>query len=287
MRRRLTRNAYRRRVIAFAAVIFASIALISTGFATWMMSSNAKSENNGNVNVGIIENANLEFTKIELYKNEEYYDATTFEYKVRETLVTTLDTDLAGFTFTFEPKLSDVSGRVHYGESEFGPESMTMKIKGVIGPVDILKNVTITFDVPAGVLEAVNHGYIVLPNVVNTPAVLTLGNGLEFVDGSTTDLQFEYEIAFEWGTAFNGMNPGLYFDQDATGVTVSADQIQKDLLYLRAYVYGYSGELDTIYANYENGTINETQFTAQIEALQADASNAAPDFTLTIIGNIK
>ena len=62
---------------------------------------------------------------------------------------------------------------------------------------------------------------------------------------------------------------------------------QKDLLYLRAYVYGYSGELDTIYANYENGTINEAQFTAQIEALQADASNAAPDFTLTIIGNIK
>lgn len=287
MRRGLTRSAYRRRAIAFGVIVFMSIGLISTGFATWLMSSNAKAENSGNVHVGVIETANLEFTKLELYKTEEYYDETTFTYQTREAFVTSLDEELNGFTFNFEPKLSDVSGRVHYGEGEYGPESMKMIIKGVIGPVEILRNVTISLEIPAGVLTAVDKGYIQIPNIVNTPAVLTLGSGLDFVEGSDTNLEFIYEVEFTWGSAFNYMNPGLYFDMDPTGVTISSDQIQKDLLYLRAYVYGYSDKLDLIYQRYEDGIISEAVFTSSIEELQASATYSAPAYTLTIIGNIK
>lgn len=39
---KLTKNSYKRKVILFGVLLFMSIALISTGFAAWIMSTNAK-----------------------------------------------------------------------------------------------------------------------------------------------------------------------------------------------------------------------------------------------------
>ena len=46
---KLTRNSYKRKIILFGVLIFASIALISTGFAAWIMSANASKDKDGNI----------------------------------------------------------------------------------------------------------------------------------------------------------------------------------------------------------------------------------------------
>lgn len=286
-RKRLTRNAYKRKLILFGLLLFLAIGLISTGFAAWMMSANAESESDGNVNVGLITTANLEFESLELYKVEEYYDSETSTYSTREVLVTDLEHELEGFYFAFEPHLSDTTGRVHYGENEIGPESMTMIVRGTLGPIEVLSNLTISLTLPAGVAKAVEAGYIVVPNCANRSVVLTYGNGLELKEGSTSVVEFEYKVEFTWGSAFNFMNPGIYFDEDPSGVTATPEDIQKDLLYLRAYVYGYSNQLTYLYSQLKNNEISNDEFNTQVNALQNNAVYTAPKFTLTLIGNIK
>lgn len=285
--KKLTRNAYKRKVILFGLMLFLSIGLISTGFATWLMSSSAKSESNGNVNVGVIQSANVEFVNIEIYQNKEYYDAENDTYGVAEELVTDMAHDLSGACFSFEPHLSDVTGRVHYGESEYGSETLGLTIRGVVGPIDVLRDVTITIELPSSIQKAVEAGYIELPAVAEKPAVLTFGYGLELADDSTTELAFEYTVEFKWGSAFNHMNPGLYFDEDASGQQVSTADIQKDLLYLRAYVYGYDDALTSIYDQFAEGKISQNEFDKQVDALQNNPLYQAPAYKIIIEGNVR
>jgi len=286
-RKRLTRNAYKRKIILFGLLSFLSNGLISTGFATLMMSSSAQSDSSGNVNVGLVASANVEFYSIELYKDEEYYDSSTYTYGTRVVKVTDLESNLEGFYFSFEPNLFDTTGRVHYGESEIGSESLKMYIHGTVGPLDVLSDVTISLKLQDSIKKAVEAGYIELPECYEKPKVLTLGNGLELVQGETQILEFDYVVEFKWGSAFNYMNPGIYFDEDESGISASIDDVQKDLLFLRAYVYGYSVQLNKIYKDLREGTITETEFKTTVDALQHDENISAPKFTLTIVGNIK
>lgn len=286
-RKRLTRNAYKRKIILFGLLVFLGIGLVSTGFASWMMSSSAKSESSGNVSVGIIQSANLEFDSIELYKLQEYYNPVTNEYSVDEVLVTSLETGLEGFIFSFEPHLNDSTGRVHYGESEFGSESLTMIIRGVVGPVSVLRDVTISIELPDFIEQAVAAGYIDVPECYTKPKVLTLGHGLEVSNEDTRKVQFEYTISFKWGSAFNYMNPGSYFDEDPSGMNATMDDIKRDLLFLRAYVYGYGEQLQSIYDKFNEGLIDDTELQNQLTAIQEDSSKVSPKYNLIIKGNIR
>ena len=285
--KKLTRSAYKRKVILFGLLGFLSIGLISTGFATWMMSTSAKSESKGNVSVGVVQAANVSFESIQIYQNKEYYDTENDAYGVKEVLVSDLAHNLEGVSFSFEPHLSDVSGRVHHDSDDESSETLGLTIKGVVGPIDILKDVTISLELPSSVMKAVEQGYIELPGVAERNAVLTYGHGLEFVEGSTTLLEFEYTIEFKWGSAFNHMNPGLYFDLDASGQAVSVADIQKDLLYLRAYVYGYDEALTSLYDQYASGKITQTQFEKQVDNLQKNPLFEAPVYKITISGNVR
>ena len=285
--KKLTRSAYKRKAILFGLALFLSIGLISTGFATWMMSSSAKSDSSGNVAIGIIQSANVQFENIEVYRNSEYYDAEKDEYGIEEVFVTDLAHNLEGGFFSFEPHLSDLTGRVHSGESEYGSESLSLTIRGIVGPIDVLKDVTISLELPASVKKAVEVGYIELPSVAEKTAVLTFGHGLEFAEGSTVNLEFEYTIEFKWGSAFNHMNPGIYFDEDAGGMLVPIQDVRKDLLYLRAYVYGYDDELDRLYYLYNRGDITIEEFEARTDSLQQNPLYVAPIYKITLVGNVR
>ena len=285
--KKLTRNAYKRKAILFGLALFLSIGLISTGFATWMMSSSAKSDSSGNVAIGIIQSANVTFEEIQVYRNSEYYDAEKDEYGTEVVLVTDLEHNLEGGFFSFEPHLSDLTGRVHSGESEYGSESLSLTIKGVVGPIDVLKDVTISMELPASVQKAVEVGYIEIPSVAEKDVVLTYGHGLEFAEGSTTHLEFEYTLEFKWGSAFNHLNPGIYFDEDASGQLVSVPEIKRDLLYLRAYVYGYDQELDALYEKLNSGSISAQEFEGLADALQQNPLFVAPIYKITLVGNVR
>lgn len=236
--RRLTRSSYKRKVILFGLILFVSIALISTGLAAWLMSNGTSKEPSGNVGVGVVLDANLDITKLDIYKLEEYLDPKTGTWATKETKVGDLE-NLNTFSFSFNSKLSDNVGRVHYAGDENGPESIVMIIKGIVMPKDVLNDVTISLVLPESVQKAVDAGYIELPECAKKPIVLTEANGkLKPVEGSNVSMSFEYTIEFKWGASFGGMNPGLYYDS-LNDSAYDIDQAKEDLQKLRAYMYGY------------------------------------------------
>ena len=131
---RLTRKSFKRKRILLGLCMFLSVALISTGFAAWVISTDANVSEDGNVNVGTITEANMEFV---LDFNGE-------------------------LEINFEPKEGDLDGRVTAGEDgKF--EKLSFTIKGKVTNADYLKTVTVEFTVPKTVVDAATEKYIVLP----------------------------------------------------------------------------------------------------------------------------
>ena len=69
---KLTRKTYTRKLIAVGGLVFASVALISTGFAAFIISNNAKADANSNVEIGTISTASLEFDAVSIVDNKSF-----------------------------------------------------------------------------------------------------------------------------------------------------------------------------------------------------------------------
>lgn len=176
---KLTRNSYKRKIILFGVIVFMSIALISTGFAAWVMSQEKKQSTSGNVTVGAVTEGNIEVILDPLTVKD----------------------------FKFEPKESDTTGRVRNDGTNF--ESLTVTVTGTIKNTQFLKEATIKMNVKDAVKQAETAGYIILPECANSEVVLTL------TESGTNEKKFSYNITFKWGTKFGGKNPGEYYDSDA------------------------------------------------------------------------
>lgn len=176
---KLTRNSYKRKIILFGVIVFMSIALISTGFAAWVMSQEKKQSTSGNVTVGAVTEGNIEVILDPLTVKD----------------------------FKFEPKESDTTGRVRNDGTNF--ESLTVTVTGTIKNTQFLKEATIKMNVKDAVKQAETAGYIILPECANSEVVLTL------TESGTNEKKFSYNITFKWGSKFGGENPGEYYDSDA------------------------------------------------------------------------
>ena len=215
---KLTRNSYKRKIILFGVIVFMSIALISTGFAAWVMSQEKKQSKSGNVSVGAVTEGNIEVILDELTVKD----------------------------FKFEPKENDKTGRVRNDGTNF--ESLTVTVTGTIKNTQFLKEATIKMNVQNQVNQAVTDGYIVLPECAGKEVVLTLTDG-----GS--EKKFTYDITIEWGTKFGGKNPGEYYDSDAFNPTeeelkgFSGTQEEKITAYIKSVLDAFHELLDT--ATYE------------------------------------
>lgn len=258
---RLTRNSYKRKIILFAVFVFISIALISTGFAAWVMSSDTQTNADGNLSVGVVSDSSL---KIEI----------------------TNKTDLEAFNFMFEPVAIDNTGAWRYDGKN--AEALSFIITGTISHYAVLaeNGLTIEMTLPDGMEEAINKGYIVAPScaslteedtLVAHPQVITVtpdGNG-----GGT----FSYELKFTWGTKFGGLNPALYFDgdtveggkivksSDQSGKDYSDDEAKKIFEDLRACVYNYHEAL--------NSAVGDD---ARQDVIDAHLLDELPTFHITI-----
>lgn len=176
---KLTRNSYKRKIILFGVIVFMSIALISTGFAAWVMSQEKKQSTSGNVTVGAVTEGNIEVILDPLTVKD----------------------------FKFEPKESDTTGRVRNDGTNF--ESLTVTVTGTIKNTQFLKEATIKMNVKDAVKQAETAGYIILPECANSEVVLTL------TESGTNEKKFSYNITFKWGSKFGGENPGEYYDSAA------------------------------------------------------------------------
>ena len=212
---KLTRNSYKRKIILFGVIVFMSIALISTGFAAWVMSQEKKQSTSGNVTVGAVTEGNIEVILDPLTVKD----------------------------FKFEPKESDTTGRVRNDGTNF--ESLTVTVTGTIKNTQFLKEATIKMNVKDAVKQAETAGYIILPECANSEVVLTL------TESGTNEKKFSYNITFKWGSKFGGENPGEYYDSAAFNPSeeelssFEGTQEEKITAYIKSVLYAFHALMDT------------------------------------------
>lgn len=212
---KLTRNSYKRKIILFGVIVFMSIALISTGFAAWVMSQEKKQSTSGNVTVGAVTEGNIEVILDELTVKD----------------------------FKFEPKESDTTGRVRNDNTNF--ESLTVTVTGTIKNTQFLKEATIKMNVKDAVKQAETAGYIILPECANSEVVLTL------TESGTNEKKFSYDITFKWGSKFGGENPGEYYDSAAFNPSegelssFEGTQEEKITAYIKSVLNAFHALMDT------------------------------------------
>lgn len=145
---RLTRNSYKRKIILFGVFIFMSIALISTGFAAWVLSQDDEQTTDGNVQVGIVADSSIDIT-LEKLNN----------------ILVTNETASGKFSFNFEPEANDSFGRVTWQDEA---ESMNLIVQGKItNPGDVKKlTFKLSFD-GTGIAKAVEMKYIKAPEIAS------------------------------------------------------------------------------------------------------------------------
>ena len=212
---KLTRNSYKRKIILFGVIVFMSIALISTGFAAWVMSQEKKQSKSGNVSVGAVTEGNIEVILDELTVKD----------------------------FKFEPKKGDDTGRVRSDGTNF--ESLTVTVTGTIKNTQFLKEATIKMNVKDAVKQAETAGYIILPECANSEVVLTL------TESGTNEKKFSYDITFKWGSKFGGENPGEYYDSAAFNPSegelssFEGTQEEKITAYIKSVLDAFHALMDT------------------------------------------
>lgn len=211
---KMTRKSYKRRKIILGVSLFSSVALVSTGFAAWVLASQAEAEKAGNITVGTVSDSSIKISNVKFKDND---------------------------SFIFEPKSSDKAGRVRNDGVNF--ENLSVTVTGEISPKTYVTGATIQLTVPEGITTAASEtkNYIVLPSCVETPEDLDITSNV--VEDT---IHFEYTITFEWGSAFENTNPGLYYDTDYSdpnkGISISDEEMKATLEDLRSCIYGDAEE---------------------------------------------
>lgn len=229
--KKTTRKSFSRKAIVVVMSVFLTISLTAVGFASWLISNDASTKVDSNVNASNVSDAILG--------------------------VTIKDPEKLG-KINFGPLESDTEGNIRYNaatEEANDKESLTITLSGSIDRYQTLDKMYITVKCPDSVLTAAGYtwtgegetrtytydktkAYIALPTcaVDTNGKVLPLpdasGNtaALEFANGNevfkdTADANkkdFITTISFGWGALFEGNNPGRYLDGEG-GLTLKEE----------------------------------------------------------------
>ena len=231
---KLTRRSYKRKKVAFAAVILGGVALVSSGFAAWVLSNDVNQKNDGGIKYGTITDGTL--------KMEVFSFSNEAEDKKGEKL--TAEAKLNEY-FSFDADEKDTAGtqtenshknRMYWQEKgEEKPECLSNTfVVEITSDTDTLDNFNIKLSVTGGSFEkGVAAEYVVLPNCFSDTGVKistwgdSAGSSLENDSYTATKTKLEdntfkwtiqYTISFKWGGRFNGKNPCYFFDSDEKSV---------------------------------------------------------------------
>lgn len=195
---KITRKSYKRNKIVLGASLFAGVALISTGFAAWVISTSVNKNATGNVEIGITKNNSVDLT---LDQAENYY-------------------------FYFEPVQynENPTGENYYlfespaGTPEDPKESLKITITGTIKNISHFDRMEVKMANHDGINMAHEHNYITAPTCYNSAVTYkTSDENSIFTEvtsseaGESKYYTFSLEIAFSWGTAFENKNPSIYY----------------------------------------------------------------------------
>lgn len=195
MRKKTRKRSYKN-TIAIGIASFASIALLSTGLAAFVLIRDAQKTVDGNFVVADVSDASI-----------------------------TLDLSRSSATKTLrlDAALGDDQGRVQIDKESTGP----VLTYTVLGDVSVADSKTIKDNLKLYYIVNIKKGGSVASGEFITSFISTgylsleggpLGNQNDIkatpVDGHPNEATFTFEFGFSWGTFFNGDNPSIYFDSD-------------------------------------------------------------------------
>ena len=269
---KLTKKSYKRKRVLMGLALFMSIALVSTGFAAWVISSSVEKEDEGNVQVGTVTDKSIGLTV-------EFNDIDGDE-KITD----------ADKMIKFEPKKEDMSGRVRYDGKPIYDENDQNKIIGyttnnyeslaislkitVTDPGNVLNSLTIQFSELQPEYSFSNDGknlatvskysevsysssrlskaasdefkFIEAPDWISDTPYELKDQLSPSADEKSYTLNFPIE--FKWGKTFDGINPGYYYDgldknglnfnKASTGYLTNNRTVIDNLIDLRRTIYG-------------------------------------------------
>ena len=120
-----TKKSGQRKAFAVGIAAFASVCLIATGFAAWVISAKAEKKETGNVNIGKVSTADI---KIVVNQEKENTGVLSSEYG-----------------FSFNPQKDDVTGRVRNDGTNF--ENLGFTLTGTVGPQRFVTSFTVRLDI--------------------------------------------------------------------------------------------------------------------------------------------
>lgn len=235
--KKLTRRSYNRKIVVFGLSIFMSIAMVSTGFAAWVMSAAASQNANGSVSVGTISSTAITIDIDKWDEDEEIW---------------------SGDILSFDAVENDASGRIRAGaDSEESDaqkyENLTMVISGTVSDATVAGGkVTMTITLPKGITSAITNKYLTLKSESANYAVDEATGKASFTvvlnttQGDGMEGTFTYTLEFGWGDFFGGVNPCYFYDgeQDASdrttgessvsGTSISDAQMKTEMTEFRA-----------------------------------------------------
>ncbi len=245
----LTRRSYKRKIIAVGVSIFSALAMFATGFASWVISSDATGGDDGNIQVGVVADKSITIENIELSENIISFNPAEGDVAIPNTVANPNHTAENGY-----------GGRVYTDNDKF--ENLLVTLQADITGIENVSDMRIWLEIPAPVRAAAgveldrdgdgtkNDRYILIPlcargdndagvKIVegNTNSVPTFVNATkvsntsykakdiaEGTDGYWTLIDddaegnvdgkwhFTYTFSFSWGSYFGEMNPSLYYD---------------------------------------------------------------------------
>lgn len=226
---KLTRKSYKRKKIAFAAVILGGVALVSSGFAAWVLSANATKEESGVTTVGKVKDNSLSMSTELQYKkpgSEEWEKPTSDDGQ-----------DITIGTFDFDPTYEDVrktGQRVYNDGKNF--ERLTLRYVVTIKSKDaesfdklnVKMEEKLTENETSKIDAAVKKNYVIAPTCFSSTGLDIKGTDSQFEPGQTGTSDADklytwtinYDVSFKWGSFFstnekgNGMNPGDFFETE-------------------------------------------------------------------------
>lgn len=293
MKMRLTRRSFKRKIIVFGILIFVSIALISTGFAAWMISQGTQIEAGGNVEAGVVTDKSIglenvmfkaDSNKYVLDQDGKYVVATDYAVSLKD-----VQDGTKGIGFKFEPVFGDTDGRIKCNLTDGNYEALSITITGKITTVSSLESLVINLTLPAGVLKAIEKEYLVAPaestNNINAEQIgVIVPSSSIIVDEATDSATFTHTVSFAWGAYFERMNPSYYYDTTQNGMNTSMEEIMACLNELRGMVHGLTpltndGGTDKLvtFGDHTYKTYNADEL--------ANPDLVGPTFKLTIIAN--
>lgn len=229
--KKVTRHAFSKKAIMITASLFVTLALITTGFAAWLISSGKTDEGTGNITTATIDDARLGLTVAmaegkdfvcfgpqadDDHPDIRYIGPVGDEKDDREVLVATVTGTINNYVrlekFNITIKISDKAlTAAGYTWTETGEGS--------------LKSRTYTYNAGNACISLPEYAvdtdgrFLPLPSdssKTTAPKTISAGDSM-FTDGATeNEKKFTFDVTFGWGAKFKGHNPGRYLDGEET-----------------------------------------------------------------------